>query len=239
MTVENLHDAIGQLPSDLIAQVDKRRCGKGKVIPWQRITAMAACAAMILCGSWIFTQLAAPKGAMETAMDAAEAPAAAMIQENMIAEDAEPAETMPGSTARDTTTDAAPKEEAGPAGDSANASAATGHDHTPAEPYERSDDQGWCGNMEASISWNGLNYALSGTEAVLLTDILYSLPYSEENLCRCMAEFTAQTEMGSYEVNLIEYFARFEGKQAALTEDQAEQIREILNGHVIPSEIDN
>lgn len=74
MTVENLHDAIGQLPSDLIVKVDEKRCRKPKVIPFSRYAAIAACLALIL-GSSIFLTRTASGGAKETA---AEAPAAIM-----------------------------------------------------------------------------------------------------------------------------------------------------------------
>lgn len=85
MTVENLHDAIGQLPSDLITAVDEKRSRKPKVIPFKRYAAMAACLAVILGCSYFLTQLLAPKGgstenAMLQAADESnrvEAPAAA------------------------------------------------------------------------------------------------------------------------------------------------------------------
>ena len=85
MTVENLHDAIGQLPSDLITAVDEKRSRKPKVIPFKRYAAMAACLAVILGCSLFLTRLLAPKGgstenAMLQAADESnrvEAPAAA------------------------------------------------------------------------------------------------------------------------------------------------------------------
>lgn len=78
MTAEQLHDAIGLLPSDLIAEADKRRCPKPKVIPWRRCAAMAACFVLVFgCGLFAM-EVFAPKGATETAM---EAPAAAAPME--------------------------------------------------------------------------------------------------------------------------------------------------------------
>lgn len=74
MTVENLHDAIGQLPSDLIAKVDEKRCRKPKVIPFKRYAAIAACLALVLFSSFLAVRMAAGS-AKETA---AEAPAAIM-----------------------------------------------------------------------------------------------------------------------------------------------------------------
>lgn len=52
MTAEQLHDALGLLPSDLIAEADAWRSRPRKVtIQWRRWAAVAACAALILgCG---------------------------------------------------------------------------------------------------------------------------------------------------------------------------------------------
>ena len=79
MTVENLHDAIGQLPSDLIAKVDEKRCRKPKVFPFKRYAAMAASLALVICGGYLFLRMRLLNmvvgGSTETA---AEAPAAVM-----------------------------------------------------------------------------------------------------------------------------------------------------------------
>lgn len=72
MTVENLHDAIGQLPSDLITAVDLKRSRKPKVIPFKRYAAIAACVAMMLCGTWIFAMTQASGGSTEAAAEAPE-----------------------------------------------------------------------------------------------------------------------------------------------------------------------
>ncbi len=81
MTVENLHDAIGRLPSDLVAETDRRRSRPRKVIPWKRYAAMAACLALMLFAGRYCLLLFAPKGS-GAAMDMiAEAPAAAAPRE--------------------------------------------------------------------------------------------------------------------------------------------------------------
>lgn len=80
MTAETLHDALTLLPSDLIAEADKKRNHQAKTIPWKRYASLAACLALCLCGTVLFTRLMAPKGAKEEAFmmqEAAEAPAAA------------------------------------------------------------------------------------------------------------------------------------------------------------------
>ena len=71
MTVENLHDAIGLLPSDLIAKVDEKRSRKRAVIPFRRYAAIAACALLVLGSSFVLKHIAAG-GAKETAMAAPE-----------------------------------------------------------------------------------------------------------------------------------------------------------------------
>lgn len=83
MTAEKLHDAIGMLPADLIAEADKKRQGKPRVILWKRYAAMAACFALVLSCAWFTSMVLSPKGATEAAMEyeRAEAPAAAAPME--------------------------------------------------------------------------------------------------------------------------------------------------------------
>ena len=71
MTVENLHDAIGLLPSDLIAKVDEKRSRKRTVIPFRRYAAIVACALLVLGSSFLLKHIASG-GAKETAMAAPE-----------------------------------------------------------------------------------------------------------------------------------------------------------------------
>lgn len=55
MTTAQLHDAIGLLPVDLIAETDELRCRKQPRLHWQRYAAMAAAAVLVICGgvlSW-------------------------------------------------------------------------------------------------------------------------------------------------------------------------------------------
>lgn len=52
MTAEKFHDALTLLPADLIAEADKMRSRRPKVIQWKRYAAMAACLALMLyCGA--------------------------------------------------------------------------------------------------------------------------------------------------------------------------------------------
>lgn len=87
----------------------------------------------------------------------------------------------------------------------------------------------YCGNTITTVHLNGQDYTFSGTDSVTLTDILRSLDYDPQKICRCMPEFTVDTEFASgYGINLTESYARTSSGQADLTEDQAAQIREIL-----------
>lgn len=51
MNAEQLHDAISLLPEDLLEPVDRLR--QKKQIPWRSVTALAACACLIV-GLWFF-----------------------------------------------------------------------------------------------------------------------------------------------------------------------------------------
>lgn len=48
MNPEQLHDALSQLPDDLIAEVDALRRPAKKVIPWKHLVSIAACFALVL-----------------------------------------------------------------------------------------------------------------------------------------------------------------------------------------------
>lgn len=83
MTAEKLHDAIGMLPADLIAEADRKRCGNPKVIVWKRYAALAACFALVACTAWFASIVLTPRGSAEPAMKYAAdmAPAAAAPME--------------------------------------------------------------------------------------------------------------------------------------------------------------
>lgn len=60
MTAEKLHDAIGLLPADLVAETDVKRTKKARIIPWKRYAAMAACFVLILFGGLLFRSMLLP-----------------------------------------------------------------------------------------------------------------------------------------------------------------------------------
>ena len=222
MTAEQLHDALTLLPADLIAETDKIRCAKPKILRWKPLAALAACFVLVLGSGWFLMEQGLMGNSTEKA--AAAAPMEAEPESKELPKDAAPMEEVRQESALTA-------EEAGPA---AGNSLCIDHAHIPAEAEENttaSHAHGWCGNMTATVYLEDMTYTLSGSYAVTLTDILYHLDYAPENPCSCAADFTVDTEMGTgYAISLTQYFVRFEGGQAALTEEQAEQIQAIVDG---------
>ena len=242
MTSQQIHDALTLLPADLIAEADRKRQQKPRIIPWKKYPATAACLALVLWGSSFYLMILGASGGSSKSVPA-EAPAAEepMMQESQLSGNkSAPAEAAPKAPEAENANGTcglplAPTEAADSTAARAEATVSAGeslcidHRHHPADPMEETDGiGGWCGNMTATIYADGYAYGFSGSPAVVLTDILYHLDYTDET-CRCAPEFTADTEMGKgYEINLTEYFVRFEGKQAALTPEQAEKIAAIF-----------
>lgn len=106
------------------------------------------------------------------------------------------------------------------------------HDHSLAEEPQTVDDPaiGYCGNTITTVHLDGNAYSFYGSDSVNLTDILINLKYDPNKICRCMPEFSVDTEFGtSYGVNLSQSYARCEEGQADLTSDQVDLIQEVLN----------
>lgn len=234
MTAQHIHDALTLLPADLIAEADKMRCGKPKRFRWQQLAALAACIVLVLGSGFFLMELGLLNSTTEKAAAQAPAAAAPILPEpesNVLTKDAAPME-IPAAEAEEDALCGLPT---APAEHSTGASGGSAlcidHTHSPAEAHETGRNAvGWCGNMTATVYQDEMSYTLSGSYAVTLTDILYHLDYTPENLCRCMAEFAVDTEMGTgYEINLAQYFVRFNGGQAPLTQEQADQIHQILD----------
>lgn len=231
MTIHDLHDALNLLPGDLITAADKlRTLPKTKAIPWRRWISLAACLVLVLSTALVFQQKILPgMGGQKEA--AAEAPAAAApllpetgVLEESPAEEAAPeapAADMAGSSAAQTARDPDAKDEL-----------CIDHSHRFAEETEQDKNAvGYCGNMVTTVYVDGTEYSFAGSDSVTVTDILTNLDYDSDTVCRCMAEFTVDTEMlTGIEVNLTEGFARCEKGQAALTEKQAEILQKIISG---------
>lgn len=107
-------------------------------------------------------------------------------------------------------------------------------EHQPAQGNNVVDHEfaGYCGNTVTTVSrrdgaWDE-PISFWGDDSVALTDLLRYLDYSED-VCRCLPEYTVDTEFGTdYGVSLTESYARYDGGQTDLTEEQTEQIRAIL-----------
>lgn len=104
------------------------------------------------------------------------------------------------------------------------------HKHTAAQESQTVEDpvSGYCGNTVTVIRINGEEYSFMGTDSVTLTDILINLSYDPELVCKCVPDFSVDTEFGTgYGISLSGYARCGEG-QAELTEEQLQQIRQIL-----------
>lgn len=120
-----------------------------------------------------------------------------------------------------------------------------GETHEPAEEPQTVADpvSGYCGNTvtevvldEENLAFWGSDslpvdagtYSFWGSDSVALTDLLINLDYADD-VCRCLPEFTVNTEFGDgYGVNLTEHYVRYGDHQCPITEEQAELIRGVL-----------
>ena len=105
------------------------------------------------------------------------------------------------------------------------------HDHEIPTEAQTVEDPfvGYCGNTQTTLYIRNKIYSFMYGHSVTLTEILHNLDYQRNKTCRCMAEYTVDTEFGiGYEINLTEGFARFEKGQADLTQEQIDTIAEII-----------
>lgn len=244
MTAEKLHDALNLLPSDLLTATDQLRTApKTKIIPWKRMLPLAACLAILICsGAFLLWRQNLPDHMMKQA--APEAPAAmAPVPESMeiISDAAAPQapamdEPMMGAPAEEGIAPEPPSDVDVPeipyeeAAGTVKEELYIDHSHSFGEESDRTvNSHAYCGNMEVTVTVDGTAHHISGSDAVELTDILVWLDYNPGVVCRCMAEFTVDTEtLEGIQVNLTEAFARCERGQAALTQAQVQTIRTIL-----------
>ncbi len=98
-----------------------------------------------------------------------------------------------------------------------------------AEKESKASD-GYSGSTQTVIHFGSTaSYAFSLGSSAVLTEILRSLEYAPEKLCRCMYQYTVDTKFGlGYEINLTEGFARFGDGQADLTQGQIEALSSII-----------
>lgn len=87
-----------------------------------------------------------------------------------------------------------------------------------------------CGNTQTTIYFDGdKKYTFMDSESVTMTDILINLDYDKSKLCKCLPEYTVDTELGiGYGINLTEGYARCDKGQADLTQEQVDELKEII-----------
>ena len=94
-------------------------------------------------------------------------------------------------------------------------------------PHEQT---GYCGNTVTKIRAGDAEASFWGSDSVALTDLLLWLDYRDD-ACSCPAEYTVTTELSEtpYELNLTAGFARHDGRQVSLTDEQIGTIAAILD----------
>ena len=89
---------------------------------------------------------------------------------------------------------------------------------------------GYCGNTQTRLYIDGKEYWFMYGYSVTLSDLLVNLDYDPGKVCRCMAQYTADTEFGTnYQIHLDYGFVRCDLGQADLTQDQIQTIADIIN----------
>lgn len=234
MTPEQIHDAITLLPSDLITAADKARSGPRKApIRFRGWVATAACAALVLMLGTFAMQMF-PLNMAKTTESIAEAPAAAAPEApNAAVPEDMPMEMQKEAADMDTIVitptgepEEAPAEEIPDNGVHRHI-----FDESPVTDNSTAAIGGYCGNTLTTVTIGGESFDLWGSDSIAITRILDNLDYDPENICRCIAPITVDTELiAGIEVNLAEGFARCEKGQANLTEEQAQTIQDIIDG---------
>lgn len=230
MTVHDIHDALTLLPADLITAADKvRSVPKAKVIHYRRWMSLAAVLVLVVGSSLVFARELMPRmgDAKKESAVAQEPAAAAPMAPAPVEEEVAADEAMPEAPAADGAgvTGAAPEEPRTENG------LCIDHSHRFAEAEEGGRSTGAsCGNLEVTIDVAGERFTISGTDAVRVTDILVNLDYDPAQVCRCMTDITVDTEnLTGIQLNTAQGFARCEKGQAALTEEQARILQDIID----------
>jgi len=230
MTVHDLHDALNLLPGDLVTAADKiRTAPKAVVISWRRWVSLAAVLVLVLGTSLVFARELMPGMGSDQKSTAAEAPAAAApmapqtAEQEVAADEAVPEEPAADAPAAGSVTGSK---------NSMKEEAHIGHSHRFAGEEETVEEpvKGYCGNMTVTIDVAGQRHVISGSDAVAVTDILINLDYDPAQVCRCMTDITVDTEtLTGIQLNAAEGFARCDRGQAALTEEQASKLQQIID----------
>lgn len=225
MTAEKLQDAISLLPTDLVAATDRLRTAPHtRVIRWKQWVSLAACLVLLLSTGLVFRRNILPGMGAKTEAVMEAAPMEPQMAANSASPDQSAKEVVPEPPAEigGGVITEVPAAEDGLCVD---------HSHRYAEETDTAGSTAAsCGNMVTTVRFDGKEYSFGGADSVTVTNILSKLPYDPAEVCRCMAEFTVDTELlVGIEVNLTQGFARCELGQAALTQEQTAVLREIVN----------
>ena len=237
MTAQDLHDALNLLPSDLITAADRVRTASApKAVRWRKWVSLAAVLALVMGTTLVFQRnigfdsLKGASAAPESAMQ--QAPAAAPMAPAPVEDEAD--EMIPEEPAAEVPAESGSSSVSASMGGDEKAMEEElymDHSHRFAEGGEEGRSTGaYCGNMLTTVYLEEMNFTLAGSDSVKITDILANLDYDPDAVCSCVAEFTVDTELLSgIHVNLAQGFARCEKGQAALTEEQAQILQDIID----------
>lgn len=214
MKAEELMDAIGELPNDLITAAEKCRTAAPVRSRNRHWGALAACAALMIGLGILYQSDIYPKKSEPIRMESAAPALSEVMMEEMLDQ---PAAEVPAAIAGQTpeTDEAIFRDD---------------HTHSFARETEPAEPNASNGDLTVIVRIDDNAYTVSGRDAALLTDILTGLSYDPNALCRCIAPIQVDTEsIAGISVNPDEGFARCELGQAQLTETQVQQIRKILD----------
>lgn len=103
------------------------------------------------------------------------------------------------------------------------------HEHELAEIPQVSEPEEpnvYCGNTVTTFILNGTEYSIMYGNSLAVTDMLRTMVFDPQKLCKCLPEFEIRTEFGdeTYGVNLSQGYVRCNKGQAELTQEQIEII---------------
>lgn len=103
------------------------------------------------------------------------------------------------------------------------------HEHQLAEEAQVSEPEEpnvYCGNTVTTFIIHGAEFSIMYGNSVAVTDMLRTIVFDPQKLCKCLPEFEIRTEFGdeAYGVNLSQGYVRCSEGQAELTQEQIEII---------------
>ncbi len=106
------------------------------------------------------------------------------------------------------------------------------HEHSVAKVAQtvKNPITGYCGNTMTTIYFDSdEKFTFMSGNSVVMTDILANLDYKKEKICKCLPQYRIDTEFGTnYGINIAEGFVRCDKGQAELTQNQIDELKEII-----------